>query len=154
MVELISAGDILFYKAGNGNWQDEAIRLWTASPFVHVAIAVSPVQKIEALANGVLRTPLAPSRVTAMWKFHGDHLSDGLAWLTGEVGQSYGYADILDAILARFEQSVSIVSDHFDCSALATEFLLKCGGVEALRNITNPHTVTPAGLAQLLGVAS
>lgn len=149
-----SAGDILFYGQGNGDVADKLIRDWTNSPLVHVAIALSDVEKVEALAHGVVRTPIMEEDVAAHWQFQtqGGSLANGLHWLTAQIGRMYGWGDILDALLWKFEHNVAIDTQHFDCSSLATEFLLKCGGVPGLEGVTDPHVITPARLAELLRV--
>lgn len=148
------AGDILFYGQGNGDVMDKIIHDWTNSPLVHCAIAVSDIQKIEALSHGVVRTPIIEVDVAAHWQFttNGGSRANGLRWLEGQVGQMYGWGDILDGILWKLEHNVAIDTQHFDCSALATEFLLKVGGVPGLEGITDPHVITPARLAELLRV--
>lgn len=146
-------GDILFYGQGNGVIADKLISVWTGSPLVHCAVAISGAQKIESLLHGVVLTPVDERAVAAHWSYvGGDDLQAGLVWLHSQLGQIYGWGDILDAVLWKFEHAIAVDDTHFDCSALATEFLLKCGGLKQLAAITNPHVITPAALAQLLGV--
>lgn len=152
------AGDILFFAQGNGSIGDGLIRLWTGSKLVHCAIAVSGAQKIEALVNGVVKTPINTQAVAACWhvaqhNIPANNLNYGLSWLQSQLGQMYGWGDIVDDILWKFEHGLAFdVGDHFDCSALATEFLLKVGSVPGLESITDVHVVTPGELASLLGV--
>jgi len=65
----------------------------------------------------------------------------------------YGYGDIVNAVLWKYPHAVSVdIGEHFDCSGLASEFLLIAGGVDLQGNI-NPHVITPAALARILRVA-
>jgi uncharacterized protein YycO len=151
-------GDILFYASIPNDLIDVAISDWTGSPFVHVAIAISAVQKIEALSNGIMLTPIIGRNIAASWSYVShvadkDGLAPALTWLQSMLGQPYGYGDAVEAVLYKLEHGIVLdVGDHFDCSALATEFLMKAGGVIQLQNVTNPHEQTPVMLAQLLGV--
>ena len=151
---MYNAGDILFYKEVKSNLIDIAIADWTQSSLVHCAIAVSSTQKIEALSNGVLLTPLVDIDVDVSWnysKIPGLYLQSALEWLHSQVGQMYGYGDVLEALLYKYEHGLVVnIGDHFDCSALACEFLLKGGGVYQLASITNPHEITPTSLYSLL----
>ena len=146
------AGDTLFYKSGNGSLEDTIISDWTNSPYVHVAIAVSAVDMIEALSGGVRQAALRSPH--ALWSYQGNvrdgNLQRGIDWLLSQVGCPYGFLDVLDAVVEKVESSVSLVGEHYDCSALATEFLIQCGNVPQLLNVTNPHAITPAHLAKLL----
>lgn len=152
-------GDVLFYASANGDIADVAIRQWTGSSFVHVAVAVSAVQKVEALMHGVILSPIVGRDVAASWSYTqhasplvGANLARALAWLHGQIGQVYGYGDIANALLWKYQHAVSLdIGEHFDCSGLASEFLMQAGGVDLRGNI-NPHVITPAMLAQILGV--
>lgn len=155
-------GDILFYGSVKGHIEDMIISGWTDSPFVHVAIAVSSLQKIEALGGGVALDLIDVRKVKAVYRYseHAqplvqENLASALAWLHTQIGKPYGAGDIVNAFWARWEHGISLdVGNHFDCSGLACEFLLKAGGIAALEQITDAHTITPAGLAKLLGIAA
>lgn len=152
-------GDILFYAQGNGSWEDVVISDWTGSPLVHVAIAVSALQKIEALAGGVILSPIDSRTVAKSFLYTknanplvAESLAAALTWLHSQVGQMYGWGDIANAFLAKWEHNFSVdLGEHYDCSGLACEFLQAAGGIKNLLGV-NPHEVTPAGLAKLLGV--
>src|SRR5438270_4542677 len=127
-------GDILFYGQLPGDVYDTAITMWTNSPFVHTAIAISAVQKIEELSNGVVLTPLDDRAVLAAYRFtkrnkvDANLLHNALVWLISQKGNLYGYGDVAIALLERFESHVVVLDKaHFDCSALCTEFLQKAG---------------------------
>jgi hypothetical protein len=158
-------GDILFYVGGDTpSFFDQAIELWTDSRFVHVAIAVSAIQKIEAVGQGVLLDPINEKTIAAAFHYSQKaspfvpaNLAKALQWLYAQVGQLYGTVDIVNAVLDKIEHVAGI--DHlltlntpfYDCSALASEFLITAGGIDALAG-KDPHTVTPADLANMLKV--
>lgn len=154
-------GDILFFTSLKGSVIDSLIKYWTASAFVHCAIAVSPTRMVESLGTGVQASPIASRTVAASWTYakHAapldpKDLHDAYLWLMNQVGQTYGWGDIINAALEKFENNVTLdANNRFDCSGLATQFLLKAGGVGALMNVTDAHQVTPASLAKLLDVA-
>ncbi len=159
---MCEAGDILFYARVDGNLEDMIISRWTDSPFVHVAVAVSGVQKIEALGGGVALTLINSRHIAACYSYQSqahplviEDMDAALAWLRTQIGMPYGVGDVVNAFWRRWEKGLSFdVGGHFDCSALACEFLLKAGGIAALQAITDAHTMTPALLAQALGVTS
>lgn len=154
-------GDLLFFAKRAGQLNEEIISTWTDSPFVHVAIAISAVQKIEALAHGVVLTPIDGRAVAASYSYtqHAhpldpNRLHDALTWLIGQKGNLYGWGDIANAFLMKFESEITVsVGNHVDCSGLATEFLQRAGGVD-LGTLVNPHEVSPAALATQLGVVA
>jgi hypothetical protein len=162
----VMPGDILFYTATPGNVAENAIVLWTHSPYCHVAVALSALEKIEALSQCVVVNPLDLSRVAAVYRFSataeytsGKNLQvmTALQWLRGQVGTMYGWGDIVDAVLTRFETSVTITTlDHHDCSSLATDFLIRAGCKVVIedKRTQDPHLVTPGDLADVVGIAS
>lgn len=159
---MFQAGDILFYGRVNGHLEDMIISGWTHSPFVHVAIAVSSLQKIEALGGGVTLDLIDSRTVAAVYSYSehaqplvNENLDSALTWLHDQVHEPYGYGDIVNAFWAKWEKGMSFdVGGHFDCSALACEFLIKAGGIAALEPITDAHTITPAALAKTLGITA
>ena len=151
-------GDILFYESGAaGDMGDKLIEAWTGSKIVHVAIAISAYFKVEALLNGVVKTPINYVNVYCSYLYHdsakpNNNLPEALVWLEQQVGQMYGYGDIVNAFLDKFESGISInVGDHLDCSGLASDFLIRAGGTPASQ-IKDIHNVTPIQLAEVLGV--
>src|SRR5229473_700314 len=92
-------GDILFFiiEKDTGTIVDQAIvegiSAWTASRFIHCAIAVSALLKIEALAGGVMKTPIDQTKVAASYLYHkhahvdAANLATALLWLESQVGQ-------------------------------------------------------------------
>lgn len=149
-------GDILFFTAGNGSIPDEIISKWTDSRFVHVAVAISAIEKIEALSQGVVRTPIDARYVAAYYNYSALHtdtssLIRALTWLHAQVGTLYGWGDIANAFLEKFVTNFAIDTHAYDCSALAAEFLMQAGGINWQGHV-DPHEITPSMLANILGV--
>lgn len=163
---LLESGDILFYKT-SGSIFDRLIAWWTKSPYVHVAIALDSKNQIEARANGVLRTGIDMSRVGAVWHMDRDiqdanvggntvaealqkRLTIALVWLNMQVGREYSWADIVDAVAEKWYQKFYIVqTQHYDCSALAAEFMKRAGFGLLIRGVATEQ-VTPGMLANKL----
>ena len=155
---LYSPGDILFYRRKPGDLVDTLISDITASPFVHVGIAISGMQEIQALFHGVILTAIDPP--SDVWSYSENvkspdpaRMLEALAWLAGMCGRAYGWEDIGNALLAKLIHGITIdVEDNLDCSSLATLFLLKAGNVTALFDSPDPHSMTPGMLAGRLGI--
>jgi len=151
-------GDILFYSSYPNDIYDTLISDWTNSPLVHVAVAVSSTEKVEALINGVIISPISSRHVAKVWSYMNtghspltDSFNYALNWLHLQVGNPYGFGDVAEAILYKLEHGLTVeIGDHFDCSALALEFLLKAGGVEQIQEVSDVHIYTPAMLYKLL----
>lgn len=157
---MYQAGDILFYAATNGAIEDKVISDVTSSRFVHVAIALDENRIIEALNNGVSIDDINIRPIAACYSFVGENqdydrcmLLSALTWLENMNGKAYGYDDIANALLVRLHLNFAITDNKFDCSALASEFLLRANGeIPNHPEISNPHVVTPATLAEMLNV--
>jgi len=147
-------GDLLFYRMHQPTLGDELITLYEGkhTDFVHVAIQVSDTRKIEASFNGgVVLNNLSNSRIDATYtpkrRPRGPQLNVlyGIDWLQKQVGQDYGYGDIVDVLL-----HYPVFECHYDCSALAAAFLTK---IDALKDTESTfHMYTPQSLADKLGV--
>lgn len=155
---MYNPGDILFYSS-SGSLFDDAITIVEGSPkdYVHVAIAISGIQKIEALARGIVLTQIQPQLVTYTWSYMSratpyieQNLHNALNWLINQKGNLYGWEDTFNALLARGGIDFSInVCDEHDCSGLACQFLQYAGGIPRLIGV-DPHKVTPQQLYNLL----
>lgn len=148
-------GDILFYKGLPGDIYDVAITAVTHSELVHCAIAISAIQKIEELSGGVMLTPIDGRQVAVAYRFtqseqvDAQKLHAALTWLIAQKGLPYGWND---ALVAAFGFLPDLDPIHYDCSALASEFLQKAGTHKILPSVDS-HRVTPALLADfLLGI--
>lgn len=152
---MIKAGDILFYKNVAGNIVDQTIATFekSSSAFIHCAIAVSEYQKIEALFDGIVLDQIGdnPDGIYVNTTKQND-ISKSILWLYQQVGHAYGYLDLFDAFIAMHVRGIEIPDNNFDCSALSTEFLIKCGRIDLGRLAIDPHSVTPQELADKLGV--
>ena len=153
-------GDVLFFTSGSGNQiSDTLIQDVTGSNIVHCAIAISALIKVESVFHGVVKTPIDYRNVAYSYYLHEkarplvtENISKALLWLDSQVGQVYGWGDVMNALLTKFETGVTIgIGEHFDCSGLASEFLIMAGGTPA-SELTNAHNVTPVQLARILGV--
>ena len=152
--EQIKTGDILFYAPVKGDIFDALISWYTHSPYCHVAIALNQAEKIEALSSGVVKTSLFDRPIAALWTFPNvaTTLDAGITFLTNTLGAGYSYIDIADALISS-SHFYAVEMHHYDCSALATDFLVASGVAERYlptQLCDNPHTVTPALLAQAL----
>lgn len=151
-------GDILFFT-GNTEF-DKLIQWWTKSPLNHVAIDIGDGTKVEALSNGIARTPTNQSNPVLIWRYD-EHVKDqdstdmgnAKKWLLAMVGKTYGWSDIVSAADVFARAIYAIRPGFYDCSALATEFLIQAGGVDLGELALDPHLATPASLAKQLGVA-
>lgn len=153
MSTLCLPGDILFYSEDSRDIIDVAISDWTQSKLVHVAIAINSLQKIEALGNGIILNPIIYDQVAFTCNYGsnpGPYIVQALNWLNGMLGQPYGWSDIVQAVTYKLVHGLSIsIENHYDCSALATEFL-KRSGLPIVMNISQPHDITPAKLYTIL----
>lgn len=152
-------GDILFYTASS-SFTDRLICWWTHSRFCHVGIDIGQGETVEAVGQGIIQRPIAAYTPSVVWSLE-QHSTDydptdlavALVWLKGMVGKPYGYGDDATAVLRRLLSQFYIVQlQHFNCSALTTEFLSKVGGIDLANLALDPHLATPASLAKQLGV--
>lgn len=154
----LESGDILFYKS-RGSITDRIIAWFTGSRYVHVGIALDNRNQIEARSNGVIRSIIAKDRVGAIWKMpdpplDAEQLTRALVWLQMNVGKQYSYVAILDSVIEKIYHSAYVVQlNHYDCSGLASDFLMRAGYEDKLATIlknTGPDEITPAMLAKAL----
>lgn len=157
-----SPGDLLFYRGSPGDVLDKGIQLAEGSPnaFVHVAIAISKLQKIEAALPVVQIAPINGRSVNGVFRFSRaampydpTALAGALAWLQAQVGHLYGYGDAISDVLYKLEHVVNLTFSERNCSDLAYSFLIRAGGCEKyLEHLGDPHTTMPQPLADALGV--
>lgn len=144
-------GDVLFYRMHQPSLGDELITLYEGNhnDFVHVAIQISDSRKVEATFNGgVVMSNLNNTRIDTTYSpklKRGIKLQTGLSWLSGQVGQDYGYGDVVDVLLKH-----PVFECHYDCSALAARYLSLLGIIK--ENEPTFHMYTPQSLADVLGV--
>lgn len=147
----ITPGSLLFYRS-SGTFFDRVIEL-LAGKYVHVAIAISSTEKIEMLGQGCVKMPITENTIGGIWHYvPSTHigLEAALNWLHGQIGQPYGWEDLLD-VLDRGHSAVTFEVGHKDCSHLAADFLQKSG--YPMGKFEPQHDrVTPMMLANFLGV--
>lgn len=148
-------GDILFYS--HTGLLQTAIKLVTHSRFTHTAIDVGDGTIIQAIDKGIAQTTYEPAAVVWHYRDHTtdfdrEDLAQAMTWLLSMVGKPYGVSDLIGGlnIFSRFLYFAK--PDAYDCSALATEFLVKAGGVDLGELGLDPHLATPGSLARQLGV--
>lgn len=166
----IESGDILFYT-GSHSFFDRLISWWTKSSYVHVAIANDATYQIEARASGIIRSKIEPEHLGAVFSIREcvmQHDSDidaalapgvdkmivlALVWLVGKIGCDYSWSDIGVAIAERYKRHFFFIQpQHYDCSALAAEFLVRVG-FQLLMGDYDPAEITPGKLATFLNTS-
>lgn len=155
----MSAGDVLFYT-GRGDIIGKLISWWTNSRFVHCGIDVGSGFTVEAMNQGIVKRAITLWKPAATWSYNQqvkdrdpEDMANALRWLNSMVGQHYGTLDVFGAAYEKLATSIYLVQiNHYDCSALVTEFLVQAGGVDLGNLALDPHRVTPAILAKQLGI--
>lgn len=154
----MAKGDIIFYSRTGP--VDMLIRWWTRSRFSHTAVDIGDGRMVESGIHGIREIPLDLKDAT-VWSYS-EHATDQdpkdlekaveLMKRLASLGIPYGYNDFFINALpfARFFHTV--MPNHYDCSALCTEFLIEAGGVDLCGLETDLHLVTPASLSKCLGV--
>lgn len=151
-------GDLLLYAGGNV-WYERIITTTTHGPYVHVECAISATESIGAVGRGIVRhTAPAPAVVIPTGVTLAQHfITDGLNWLEQQVGDRYGWLDILadsvKAVLPATPTPFLIAPRAYDCSHLAAVFLA-VGGYPKLpaQWYTLAPTVSPNDLARFFHV--
>jgi hypothetical protein len=138
----------------------------TGGPYCHVQVRLSQYEVVEALTrHGVARDTLEsepdPADVAAVGGgLAVERVAHALTWLLAQVGQDYGWLDILgDAVGVLLPRRVGsrtpllVAPSRYDCSDLAARFLL-LAGYEWLPDEIAMDTsrVSPNALARALGV--
>lgn len=144
-------GDIAFY-ASHGSLIERAIELRTGSPIIHVAIVSDPSGTTTAATSaGITVQPIGLP--ATLWRpnvpYDRVRLDAALAGLASEVGQPYGYADILNQVLLLTGKDPILLDKSSDCSDLATKFLWMAG-YPLPWAFLRTNTITPGGLFTLL----
>jgi hypothetical protein len=151
-------GDILLYFT-DGSWRSRLISHFTRGPYSHVAVDMGDGTQIASETWGVVREPVSqvktlyiPVPVRAESE---QSLEDGLRFLEGEVGNTYGWIDIVNQGLKILGSPVFLgARDQYDCSDLAARYLCIARGplYEALGEAAEePHMVTPNDIARAAG---
>lgn len=150
----INTGDILFYE-GNGPI-DGIISAVTHSPYVHCSIALSSTAMVSALVTGIAVQPMKPP--AKVWSYSNYAVTDAVSsliaaikWLRVQVGRDYAFKDIVLQGIHMVLPGVHIPGrGEYDCSELATRFLMQTGDVDMGMLKRYPNEVTPGALHNYL----
>ncbi|MGZ6281696.1 MAG: hypothetical protein ACXWQ5_00115 [Ktedonobacterales bacterium] len=151
----MAIGDIIFVKGGTSP-VDQAIMWRTKSPFVHVAVEIEDGKVVEAVHTGVrIGNGYAADQIV---RFHdpaiasSSHFNHALGWLKGQVGETYGFVDILNQAISFFwPKGIFLASPTMmDCSDLTVRFLDLCDYPLPDDIKLNPQMVSPGELYKVL----
>jgi hypothetical protein len=141
-------GDLLFYRPKD--FIGHLIAKGTNGPFCHVAVDQGDGTNIAADWSGI-RVYIDSRPATATHLPYFADIPAGFAWLEQQVGRKYGFLDVLD-IGARLLLHTSFYvaqPNSYDCSDLATRYLIACGLADWLGPLAQePHLVSPNDLAR------
>lgn len=144
-------GDLLFYH--DTDLVSRIIAWATHGPYSHCAVDLGDGTKIEALTRGVVRTPADVPPPTAVCSIHSDHLDAAVAWLQQQVGEQYGWEDIVNQVLKFFHIPLYLGERrHYDCSDLAARFVRIAGAFDLGSFREDLHLITPNDLARCAGL--
>jgi hypothetical protein len=129
----ITCGDILLYYGLS--LSDYLIQSATHGPYSHVAIAISDTDCIEAISHGVcLNSIRQPNKIIRIGNMLEPSRRDyAVQWLMRQVEKECSYvaivADFIKAVLPKQLSGTPflVAPSHFDCSQLATQFLIVAG---------------------------
>lgn len=153
-------GDLLFCRPGPmkglwGDWSGNLIARLTNGPFCHVEIDVGYGKSVGAMGDGI-REHSAPGGAAA-WSARFANLNEeqieaGISWVRSQVGDVYGYSDLIDNLLKQAKVPLVIKQlKAYDCSDFASQYLIKTGyDIGPLQD--NPAAVSPNDLARQLGM--
>lgn len=149
-------GDLLFWPS-DGSLTNRVITWATKGPFTHVSVDLGDGYDIGATSErGVVKNLLPSGAALTRYSTAAqpDRIEIGIHFLSGEIGNKYGYVNILNAVLKllRLPYRLSRL-DRYDCSSLVTRYLEKVG-VDAGDLGEEPDSVSPNDLARWLGIIS
>lgn len=152
-------GDIAFY--GGGDLPSRIVEWATHSRFSHCAVVIGHsqgrTQQVEAVRRGIVRSSIRDGQVLAVARV-GHALparARGLAWLAAQLGHPYSFWDIVSdglGIVSDGRTPLLVAPSQYDCSSLATRFLLKAGYALPDALADYPDRCSPGDLAKALGV--
>lgn len=113
-------GDVLFWTA-DGSPASRAIAFFTKGPFVHVSVDMGDCTDIGAHSEDGTQRRYIPSTcgITRWSPPAGENIERGMTFVEGEVGNKYGWGNIVNNVLKilRIPYRISRV-DRYDCSNL------------------------------------
>lgn len=148
-------GDILLFKT-DGSLSAWFISKFTHGPFVHVAIDLGDNTEIAAHPRGVSRQDIYLNkgemvRVPLGERANSFFLERAVGWLESQVGEPYGWVDIIDSALGILGLPIFFFErNHHDCSTLASLFINRLGLDDLY--IDTPDLVSPNDLARILHI--
>lgn len=165
MTALTYTGNIIFVRPGDQDWEGQLVARMTHGPYCHVRIQIRDGEVIEAVAGyGVVESNLGnpdPADVADIAiTLEYARREHAFKWLQNQLGRGYSYLDIaadaLKLILPKWlgsETPFLVRPSRYDCSSLATLFLL-AAGYQWLPDelVSDPFRASPNDLARALGV--
>lgn len=148
----MKTGDLLFFTPIDA--VGDAIAFYTHGPFSHVAVAVSGVSCVEAVAPVIkVDAPdMSRIKVCELPPANLPNVEQAVAWLMKQVGDPYSFYDIVDAFMAPYSPLYINTKSSYDCSCLAYHFLIQAGYPFAFDpTAQTPDQISPNGLARLIG---
>ena len=166
-------GDVLFWTS-DGSLASRAIALATRGPYVHVSVDLGDGRDIGAHAeDGVAIHQVPHDR--GLTKYSVEHhlmrhwaeasslnaqqfalhaIESGITFLLEEVGNQYGWNNILNNVLKLMHLPYRVSRiDRYDCSSLVTRYLTRVG-VDLGDLGEAPDSVSPNDLARALQLPS
>ena len=146
-------GDILFFYKTR-NIFDRIIAWATKGPFVHVEVDMGDGTGIGARDDGVKQRPLpGESAFVRLSLPQGSRIDDGVTYMQSELGNGYGFIDIINQVLRVLHSPVFLSArDQNDSSDLVARYVLVTGGLDLGEMGEEPHMVTPNDLARIAGL--
>lgn len=149
----MKAGNLVFVQGTH--LSELGIEFVTGGPFYHVALAVSDTEIIEALLNGVAKSPVSNYERYAVYECIGitnEQVEKAVAYAHSHLGESYDYLRdagfFMNFILELLhkDRTPSMWAQHgkIICSSLV-DLSLRSGGY-VLREDRQPGDVTPMSL--------
>lgn len=155
----MARGDVLFWTS-DGSPVSRLICAVTHGPFCHVSVDLGDGYDIGAHSeDGVQRRHVPDDR--GITKLHltppfgvvpPERIEVGITFLEGEIGNKYGWCNILNAGLAFLHLPYRLSRlDRYDCSSLVARYLTIIG--YAMGDLgEEPDSVSPNDIARWMGV--
>ena len=155
----MARGDLLLFWKHEHNLSDAIIVRTTQGPFVHVAIDTGD-GLVEAQQDGIHYVASdqvnrsAPIYVASVTSTELDGIENGIEWVRKQVGLKYGWSDIVSSAMKGLGLPWYIGQvGHWDCSDLATRYLINANAAKPLGNLVNdPGIVNPNDIALAYGL--
>lgn len=162
-------GDLAFFRPARDDAEGRLVADLTRGPYCHVGVRVGS-ETLSAQTSGVVEQRLGGADLLVATGVKCLHLADALTWLMAQVGKPYSYAAVVQQAIETawdvFHPTLSFgpitvqvpvpplaqmfQSHAFDCSSLATRFLIRGGYPLPAYVVENPDILTPNALARML----